>query len=280
MRAHLGKLISDGRGSVHGVAVLACAPGEQHDIGLLMLAVMLRADGWRVEFLGADTPFESADAFAERIGATILCISAARSESLEALHDVSRLGDTAGWGGARARRGSRDPGDRAGAPGDLRPGQARRRRCATAQARGRMSPWLQAGLAGAAAAAVWGLEEPFDQRLFRFPYSDIAILGKFVTRGPHWRAAGWVMHVVNGAVAGLVFWALFERFGSNAFWFAVAFAMVEHLVTYPLTLLTDRFHPARGAPELPPMSRSGRAFAQATFRHLLFGVVLGLLVSV
>jgi hypothetical protein len=143
-----------------------------------------------------------------------------------------------------------------------------------------MSPWLQACLAGAGAAAVWGLEEPFDQRLFRFPYSDIAILGKFVTRGPHWRAAGWVMHVVNGAVAGLVFWALFERFGSNAFWFAVAFAMVEHLVTYPLTLLTDRFHPARGAPELPPMSRSGRAFAQATFRHLLFGVVLGLLVSV
>ena len=143
-----------------------------------------------------------------------------------------------------------------------------------------MSPWLQAGLAGATAAAVWGLEEPIDQRLFRFPYSDIAILGKFVTRGPNWRAAGWVMHVVNGAAAGLVFWALFERFGSNAFWFAVAFAMVEHLVTYPLTLLTDRFHPARGAPELPPMSRSGRAFAQATFRHLLFGVVLGLLVSI
>ena len=143
-----------------------------------------------------------------------------------------------------------------------------------------MSPWLQAGLAGAAAAAVWGLEEPIDQRLFRFPYSDIAILGKLVTRGPHWRAAGWVMHLVNGAVAGLVFWALYEHFGGNAFWFAVGFAMVEHVVTYPLTLLTDRFHPGRGAPELPPMSHSGRAFAQATFRHLLFGIVLGLLVSI
>ena len=143
-----------------------------------------------------------------------------------------------------------------------------------------MSPWLQAGLAGAAAAAVWGLEEPIDQRLFRFPYSDIAILGKLVTRGPHWRGAGWVMHVVNGAVAGLVFWALYEHFGGNAFWFAVGFAMVEHVFTYPLTLLTDRFHPARGARELPPMARSGRAFAQATFRHLLFGVVLGLLVSI
>jgi DNA-binding transcriptional MerR regulator len=85
VRAHLGKLISDRRGSVHGVAVLACAPGERHDIGLLMLAVMLRADGWRVEFLGTDIPFESASAFADRIGATILCISASRSESLEPL---------------------------------------------------------------------------------------------------------------------------------------------------------------------------------------------------
>jgi len=87
VRAHLGKLISDRRGSVHGVAVLACAPGEQHDIGLLMLAVMLRADGWRVEFLGADTPFESAVAFADRIGATILCISVALGGSLERLRE-------------------------------------------------------------------------------------------------------------------------------------------------------------------------------------------------
>ena len=143
-----------------------------------------------------------------------------------------------------------------------------------------MNPWVQAGLAGAIAATAWGLVEPLDQRWFRFPYSDIAILGKLATRGPRWRAAGWTMHIVNGAVAGLVFWALFEWFGTNAFWFAIAFAMVEHLATYPLTLLTDRFHPARGAPELPPMARSGRAFAQATFRHLLFGVVLGVLVSI
>ena len=142
-----------------------------------------------------------------------------------------------------------------------------------------MNPWLQAALAGAAAAAVWAAAEPLDQRVFRFPYSDIAILGMFATRGPRWRQAGWAMHVANGAVAGLIFWAIYDRIGGNVFWLAVAFAMVEHLLTYPLTLLTDRYHPARGAPELPPMSRSGRAFAQATFRHLLFGVVLGLLLS-
>jgi len=85
VRAHLGKLLSDGRGGVRGVAVLACAPGEQHDIGLLMLAVMLRADGWRVELLGVDTPIDTAIAFADRIGATILCISATLSESVDLL---------------------------------------------------------------------------------------------------------------------------------------------------------------------------------------------------
>lgn len=85
VRAHLGKLLSDGRGGMHGVAVLACAPGEQHDIGLLMLAVMLRADGWRVEFLGADTPVDAALTFAEDVGASMLCISATRTESVDLL---------------------------------------------------------------------------------------------------------------------------------------------------------------------------------------------------
>ncbi len=105
VRAHLGKLIADGRGDVHGVAVLACGPGEHHDIGLLMLAVALRADGWRVEFLGADTPVDTAVAFAERIGATILCFSAARPESVQALReslaaDAARTATTIIVGGA------------------------------------------------------------------------------------------------------------------------------------------------------------------------------------
>ena len=87
VRAYLGRLISEGRGGVQG-AVLACAPGEQHDIGLLMLAVMLRADGWRVEFLGADTPVDAAVAFAGRIGANMLCLSASRSESVACSADT------------------------------------------------------------------------------------------------------------------------------------------------------------------------------------------------
>jgi hypothetical protein len=37
--------------------------------------------------------------------------------------------------------------------------------------------------------------------------------------------------------------------------------------------LSDRFHPARG--NLPRLTGNRRALAQATWRHLLFGVVLG-----
>lgn len=93
VRAHLTSMIADARADVHGVAVLACGPGEFHDLGLLMLAVALRADGWRVEYLGADTPADTAIEFAERIDATMLCFSTARSESVEALRPS--LGDPA-----------------------------------------------------------------------------------------------------------------------------------------------------------------------------------------
>ena len=38
------------------VALLACAPGEHHDISLLAFGLILRSHGWRILFLGADTP--------------------------------------------------------------------------------------------------------------------------------------------------------------------------------------------------------------------------------
>jgi DNA-binding transcriptional MerR regulator len=38
------------------LAALACPPGERHDIGLIAFGLLLRTYGWRVLFLGADTP--------------------------------------------------------------------------------------------------------------------------------------------------------------------------------------------------------------------------------
>ena len=38
------------------LAILACAPGERHDISLIAFGLLLRSRGWRILFLGADTP--------------------------------------------------------------------------------------------------------------------------------------------------------------------------------------------------------------------------------
>jgi len=55
---------------------------------------------------------------------------------------------------------------------------------------------------------------------------------------------------------------------------AIGMALGEHLALYPLNALVDRFHPARGEPGVPPLLTSPRAFAQATWRHLVFGALL------
>lgn len=49
----MARLWSRGSGPL---AVLACLPGEEHDIGLLAFGLVLRSYGWRILFLGADTP--------------------------------------------------------------------------------------------------------------------------------------------------------------------------------------------------------------------------------
>jgi len=138
-----------------------------------------------------------------------------------------------------------------------------------------MSSRLRAAAAGAAAATVWGLLEPLDQRLLRCDYSDVAVLGKGVTRGRHWRLAGFALHAANGAVFGVVFDELRRRVRVSPRRLAVGLALAEHLSLYPLCYFIDRHHPARGEPGVPPLLENPRAFAQATWRHVVFGTVLG-----
>ena len=142
-----------------------------------------------------------------------------------------------------------------------------------------MSERLRGAAAGAVAATIWGLQEPFDQRLFRCDYSDVALLGKAVTRGRRWRAAGFAIHVANGAIFGLAFHELRRRVRIDSRRLAVAAALGEHLTLYPLCYIVDRHHPARGEPGIPPLLTNPRAFAQATWRHALFGFVVGRLTS-
>jgi hypothetical protein len=124
---------------------------------------------------------------------------------------------------------------------------------------------LRVAAAGATAALAWAALEPLDRRLFRHDYSDVAVLGKAVTRGRAWPLAGLALHAANGAAFGLAVHRLRRP--------AVALATAEHLALFPLGWAVDRRHPARGEPGLAPLF-SVPAFAQATWRHLFFGALL------
>jgi hypothetical protein len=126
---------------------------------------------------------------------------------------------------------------------------------------------------------VWGLAEPLDQRLPRCDYSDVALLGKALTRGPRWRLTGFALHAANGAVFGLVYEELRRNLPVPPRRLAVAMALAEHTTLYSLCWFIDRYHPARGEPGIPPLMTNPRAFVQATWRHLLFGTVLGRLAA-
>jgi hypothetical protein len=134
---------------------------------------------------------------------------------------------------------------------------------------------VRGALAGGIAAAVWAAQQPIDKRIFESDYDDTEILGKLVTRGAEWRAVGVAIHVQNGALFGAGY-ALGKPFlpGPPVLRGVLA-GLAEHLALWPAAQLIDRHHPARR--DLAPLWGNRRAFAQAAWRHVLFGAVLGAL---
>jgi hypothetical protein len=132
---------------------------------------------------------------------------------------------------------------------------------------------MKGALAGAAGAAVWAAQQPVDKRAFASSYDDVELLGKAVTRGDAWPAAGIALHLGNGAAFGAVYAQLRPFLPGPLVARAVTAAMIEHVALWPLGQLVDRYHPARK--ELTPLRDNARAFAQATWRHLVLGLVMG-----
>ena len=122
---------------------------------------------------------------------------------------------------------------------------------------------LNGALAGAAAAAAWAAQQPLDKKVFGSRYDDVEILGKLVTRGPAWPA---------GAMFGAVYALARPLVPGPPVVAGIGAAMAENFGFWPLGVLIDRHHPARG--ELESLHGNRRAFGQATWRHLLFGIVL------
>jgi DNA-binding transcriptional MerR regulator len=114
-----GRLLGLARGWDRGSgprAVLACPPEERHDLGLLIFGLALREHGWRITFLGGDTPVETLAETVERLVPEAVVLSATDSARFDAISAALRAlaGRTTTWiagpgadAGAAERSGSR-----------------------------------------------------------------------------------------------------------------------------------------------------------------------------
>src|SRR3982074_1220388 len=133
------------------------------------------------------------------------------------------------------------------------------------------------GVAGAVATVAMTLEQPLDKRLFHSKYDDVEILGKLVTRGDHWQPIGFALHVQNGAILGAAYARLKPSLPGPAVLRGLLAGLPETLPRAPCAW------PGRVARDPPPrkgrpkLAANRRAFGQATIRHAVFGIVLGLL---
>jgi hypothetical protein len=133
---------------------------------------------------------------------------------------------------------------------------------------------LNGAIAGGLAAALWAAQQPLDKRVFGVEYDDVQLLGKAVTRGPEWPFVGLALHIGNGAAFGALYAQLRPFLFGPPVLRALTAAMAENFGSWPLTKFADHHHPAKR--ELPQLYGNGRALAQATWRHALYGVVLGI----
>lgn len=105
-----GRLLALARGWGAGsgpTALLATPPGERHDLGLLTFAAALRERGWRIKYLGADTPFEALEEASERLTPDLTVVAALSGQRfVDASGELARFAQrhklAIGGGGADA----------------------------------------------------------------------------------------------------------------------------------------------------------------------------------
>jgi len=74
-------------------ALLACAEGELHDLPLLAFGLVLREHGWRISYLGADTPVASVVEAARTLAPDAVVVSGTTSGALQGI--ATRLREVA-----------------------------------------------------------------------------------------------------------------------------------------------------------------------------------------
>jgi methanogenic corrinoid protein MtbC1 len=85
-----GRLLALARGWDRGFgprALLACAPAERHELGLIVFGLALREQGWRITYLGADSPIDTLADAAHELDPVVVVLVALTPERLEPLRN-------------------------------------------------------------------------------------------------------------------------------------------------------------------------------------------------
>ncbi len=80
-----GRLLGLARGwgsSVGSTLLLACPPGEEHELGLMAFGIVAARRGYRVVYLGPNTPFETMQASALAVRPQLIVLSISDPERL------------------------------------------------------------------------------------------------------------------------------------------------------------------------------------------------------
>ena len=80
-----GRLLGLARGWGRGtgpLALLACAPDERHELGLITFGLGLRDRSWRITYLGPDTPLETVAEIAGALGPDAIVIATTTADHL------------------------------------------------------------------------------------------------------------------------------------------------------------------------------------------------------
>ncbi len=73
-------------------AVLACMPGERHDLGLLCFGLALRERGWRIVYLGAETPLPDVGHAVDEVSPAVVVLCAVTARRFrEAAAEIAAL---------------------------------------------------------------------------------------------------------------------------------------------------------------------------------------------
>ena len=87
--------LARGWGDGHGPrALLACPPGEMHDMALMIFGIALNRAGWRIDYFGADTPVGELTRAVHARPPDLVVLAATRPQVLEPL--VGQLSALAG----------------------------------------------------------------------------------------------------------------------------------------------------------------------------------------